>query len=107
MRQINLTGLPLVPSDVNQVEKLTGHLNARMEELIEDGLTVSHRIQNGVGLVSISFPNMEGARAQQRLSDYGVAATEESNQVIFRVTGLVSHEDLDYVQGAVMEILYG
>ena len=106
MRQVNLTGLPPVPAHVHQVEKLTGHLNARMEELIEDGLTVSHTLQNSVGRVMIRFPNEESGRARKRLADYGIASTVEENQVIFTVTALVSHEDLDYVQGAVMEILY-
>ena len=106
MRQVNLTGQPPSPGCAGQVEKLTGHLNARMEELMEDGLTVSHELQNGVGKIRIGFPHQESRKALRRLADFGIAAAEADHQVLFTVTDRISHEDLDYVQGAVMEILY-
>ena len=107
MRQVNLRDQSPDSADAGQVEKLTGHLNARMEELTEDGLTVSCEVQNGVGRIRIRFPNQACGKALRRLERYGIMASEKENQILFTVTGRVSHEDMDYVQGAVMEILYG
>lgn len=107
MRQVNLADQPLIGTGSGQVEKLTGHLHARMEELIEDGLTVSCQVHKDAGRILISFPNQDSRKALRQLAAYGILAAEEENQILFIVTERVSHEDMDYVQGAVMEMLYG
>lgn len=98
MRHVDLLG----PGGA-AVDKLTGHLNARMAELVEDGLTLSCQENR----VTVAFPGLDSATARAKLAQFGVAAGDEDGRVVFTVTDRVSHEDLDYVQGAVMEILYG
>lgn len=98
MRHVDLLG-----TGGAAVAKLTGHLNARMAELVEDGLTLSCQENR----VAIAFPGLDSATACSKLAQFGIVAGAEGGQVVFTVTDRVSHEDLDYVQGAVMEILYG
>lgn len=90
------------------IVRRTGHLNARMEELLSDGLFVEHGLDaaQGTGWVHIRFPRLESREAARRLWErYGIRSlTEQGDVVAFLVTGRASFEDMDYVQGAVVEL---
>ena len=91
------------------VYRLTGHLNARMEELREDGLSVRcvRSERDDTGMVWIRFPGLTGKEAVRRLwRAYRIKTcpAEAEGEVPFRVTAGVTFEDMDYVQGAVMDL---
>ena len=90
------------------IVRRTGHLNARMEELLPDGLLVAHGLDTaqGIGWVHIRFPRLESGEAARRLrEEYGIRSLPvEGDAVGFLVTGRASFEDMDYVQGAVVEL---
>lgn len=94
--------------DWQGIVRRTGHLNARMEELLADGLFVAHGLDaaQGTGWVHIRFPRLESGQAARRLrEEYGIRSLPVVEDVVaFLVTGRASFEDMDYVQGAVVEL---
>ena len=103
--------------------RLTGHLIARLREYEEDGLRVlgtldAHR---QAGVVSVDFTDMDNAEAAYRLDrEYGIQCrcglhcaplahqtlgTFPHGTVRFSVGPFTRFEDIDYLQGAVGEIL--
>jgi len=88
------------------VKRRTGHLLARMKELEEYGLTVAG--QPAKGVVTICFSKWDNGEACRLLEDKYRVLTEYDageNQIRMRVTAAVTFEDLDYVQGAVTQLL--
>ena len=98
----------LSPVEWQGIVRRTGHLNARMEELLADGLFVEHGLDEirGTGWVHIRFPRLESGEAARRLlEEYGIRSLPVAgDSVTFLVTGRASFEDMDYVQGAVVEL---
>jgi len=98
----------LPPVEWQGIVRRTGHLNARMEELLPDGLSVAHGLDpaQGTGWVHIHFPRLESREATRRLrEEYGIHSLPGQGDVVaFLVTGRASFEDMDYVQGAVVEL---
>jgi len=97
--------------ECEQITAIAGHLNARMRELVEDGLDVTEQIpaDAGYGVVRIRFPRVEsGAAAQLLEARYQIRSgpADGLGMLPFFVTDGVSFEDIDYVQGAVMDLLY-
>ena len=112
MRQVNLKLPPEgeKSADVDTLRRRTGHLWARMSELLGTGFVVRSGFdeEKGFGWLSIRFPNLESGKAQERLQkEYGIqsALTPEGDFVLFSVTADASFEDMDYVQAAVMDLL--
>ncbi|BDF66659.1 aminotransferase V [Oscillospiraceae bacterium] len=102
--------------------RLGGHLWARMKELEEDGLSVPGPEPGGrVGVVSVDFKGRDNGEAAFLLErDYGVQTrcglhcapaahrtlgTLPGGLVRFSVGPFTTFEELDYVQGAVYELL--
>ena len=106
-------------------ERLTGHLIARLAEYEEDGLRVlgTKDEKKQVGVVSVDFLEKDNAECAYRLErDFGIQTrcglhcaplahktlgTYPQGTVRFSVGPFTSFEDIDYVQGAVAEILCG
>ena len=91
-----------------RVLQVRDHLRYRMEEFLQDGLKVSCGAdeETGAGIVRIQFPNCESGRAAALLKAHDIEAAEIAGWTVFYLTELHSFEDMDYVQGAVTEILY-
>lgn len=105
--------------------RLTGHLIARLREYEEDGLRVlgTGDASKQVGVVSVDFLTMDNAEAAYRLdSAYGIQTrcglhcaplahktlgTFPKGTVRFSIGPFTTFEDIDYVQGAVGELLTG
>lgn len=105
--------------------RLTGHLIARLREYEEDGLRVlgTGDARKQVGVVSVDFLTMDNAEAAYRLdSTYGIQTrcglhcaplahktlgTFPKGTVRFSIGPFTTFEDIDYVQGAVGELLTG
>jgi len=88
------------------LKRLTGHLCARMRELEEIGLTVGGELSEG--LVTIRFFGRDNAGAAVWLEEKRRIRTgydAGTDMILMQVTDAVTFEDLDYVQGAVMELL--
>lgn len=114
MRHVNLRppaeGEKPTGVDGNTLRRRTGHLWARMSELLGSGFVVQSEFEEekGFGWVSIQFPNLESDKAMERLQrEYGIQAalTPDRRWVLFSVTAHASFEDMDYVQAAVMDLL--
>ena len=104
-------------------ERLTGHLIARLCEYEEDGLRVvgTKDEKKQVGVVSVDFLGKDNAACAYRLErDFGIQTrcglhcaplahktlgTYPQGTVRFSVGPFASFEDIDYVQGAVAELL--
>ena len=107
---------------MDRQRRLGGHLWARMKELEEDGLSVPGPEPGGrVGVVSVDFKGRDNGEAAFLLErDYGVQTrcglhcapaahrtlgTLPGGLVRFSVGPFTTFEELDYVQGAVYELL--
>lgn len=107
---------------MDRQRRLGGHLWARMKELEEDGLSVPGPEPGGrVGVVSVDFKGRDNGEAAFLLErDYGVQTrcglhcapaahrtlgTFPGGLVRFSVGPFTTFEELDYVQGAVYELL--
>ena len=104
-------------------QKLTGHLIARLREMEPDGLRVLGPLdpEEQVGVVSVDFPGLDNAEAAFRLERefhiqcrcglhcaplaHKTLGTYPQGTVRFSVGPFASFEDIDYVQGAVAELL--
>ena len=104
-------------------ERLTGHLIARLCEYEEDGLRVlgTKDEKKHVGVVVVDFLGKDNAACAYRLEqDFGIQTrcglhcaplahktlgTYPQGTVRFSVGPFTSFEDIDYVQGAVAELL--
>ena len=109
MRRVpmGLCGQAVPPTEGERVLQVRNHLRYRMEEFLQDGLRVAFgEEETGAGFVKISFPNCESVRAVELLKAHGIEAAETEGWVAFYVTERLNFEDMDYVQGAVTEILY-
>lgn len=78
-------------------EKLAGHLNARLEEYREEG--ISSRV-SGHGAVTAVFAGRTGAEAAGELRRAGVFACPDGDGVRFVMGRETTFEELDYVQAA-------
>ena len=111
MRRVELEHAAPVngPEAAVRVQKLTGHLWARLMELEEDGLRVLSPTdpKAGRGEVRVQFPAGEGRTAVQRLGErYGVRCTAGAqDDVCFALGPDTTFEALDYVQDAVYRYL--
>lgn len=111
MRCVDLTRTApaLGEAEALRVQKLTGHLWARLMELEEDGLRVLSPTdpKAGSGEVRVQFPAGEGRTAVQRLGErYGVRCTAGAQgDVCFALGPDTTFEALDYVQDAVYRYL--
>lgn len=107
---------------MDRQRRLGGHLWARMKELEEDGLAVpGPEPDDRVGVVSVDFKGRDNGEAAFLLErDYGVQTrcglhcapaahrtlgTLPGGLVRFSVGPFTTFEELDYVQGAVYELL--
>lgn len=108
-----------------RVRRLTRHLIARLREYEEDGLRVLGTLdaRKQVGVVSVGFSGIDNAEAAFRLErDYGIQTrcglhcapmahqtlgTFPHGTVRFSVGPFTRFEEIDYLQGAVGEILMG
>lgn len=104
-------------------EKLTGHLIARLREMEEDGLRVLGVLdaKGQVGVVSVDFATLDNAEVAYRLErEYHIQTrcglhcaplahktlgTFPQGTVRFSIGPLSRFEDIDYLQGAVCEIM--
>lgn len=111
MRSVDLTrAVPACgPEEARRVQKLTGHLWARLMELEEDGLRVLSPAgpKEGAGVVLVQVPGGDGGGAVRRLRErYGVACTVYGQGTVrFALGPDTSFEELDYVQDAVYRLL--
>ena len=102
MRTVILDGRGgLCPEDRRR-EKLAGHLNARLEEYVEEGI---RSLIEGSGTVTAHFAGLDGAAVVQRLAEAGVFARAAGERVRFLMGADTTFEDLDYVQAAAAELL--
>lgn len=87
-------------------EKRAGHLLARMREL--DGFGVAVRDDPETGETLVRFTARDNAQAAAWLEEkrrIAVTYDPAEDWLVMRATPWVSFEDIDYVQGAVMELL--
>ncbi len=94
------------PETAGHIRRLTGHLLARMKELEEIGLTAAGNLSEG--RVSIRFSGRDNAEAAdwlKRKRGIETAYDQVENLIYMQVTGKITFEDIDYVQGAVTELL--
>lgn len=107
MRSVYLKpGMTNLPNRTDYIRRLAGHLFARMKELEEIGLTAEANLSEG--RISVRFSRRDNAQAADWLKQKRRIETEynpETNLIGMQVTGAITFEDLDYVQGAVMELL--
>lgn len=101
MRTVKLNGRDGV-CPAPRRDKLAGHLNARLAEYGEEG--ISSRVDSP-GVVWASFPGLSGQEAADRLARAGVLACGDGEGVRFVMGGETSFEDLDYVQAAAAGLL--
>jgi len=99
------------PGNPDLVQKRTGHLIARMEELSESGLIVSGGIDpvSGVGRVGIKLPKPEAVTAVGLLAEKWHVTIDPpavDGILYLTVTTSVSFEDIDYFQAAVMDLIW-
>lgn len=97
--------------DPGLVQKRTGHLIARMEELGEMGLSVTGGMDPllGIGRVGIKLPKPEAVTAVGLLADkwhIRVDPPAADGVLLLTVTISVSFEDIDYFQAAVMDLIW-
>ena len=108
MRTVCLNSTSFVPTgDADLLRRLTGHLLARMQELEVLGMTAEGSLPDG--LVTIRFTrrdNAEAARWLEQERQVRAAYDVGTDAIRMQVTPKVTFEDLDYVQAAVMELLY-
>ena len=78
-------------------DKLAGHLNARLEEYREEG--ISSRVED-TGRVTAAFSGLTGEEAAGKLRCAGVYACPCGDGVRFVMGAETTFEDLDYVQSA-------
>lgn len=90
-------------SDESLRRRLAGHLAARLREYQGEG--VQDVTLEGSGTVSARFDGLTGAQAVQALAHRQVFCREAGDRVVFAVGADTRFEDLDYVQGAVAELL--
>lgn len=97
------------PEEALRVQKLTGHLWARLMELEEDGLRVLSPAgpRQSPGQVSADAPGKDPALLARRLlEDWGVSCRLDSQGTLhFAIGPGASFEELDYVQDAVYKLL--
>lgn len=97
------------PADASA--RLTRHLTGRMLELMEDGARIigsQDPFAPRDGVLHVDFTTMDNAEMALLLDrDYGVTAALDASGacVCFSPGSSVTFEDIDYVQGAVLEIL--
>lgn len=110
MRKVDLTRStpPATPAEALRVQKLTGHLWARLKELEEDGLRVLTPAApgEGAGLVQAALPTGDTAALVQALeARWQVLCRLEAGAACFALSPDTTFEALDYVQDAVYKQL--
>ena len=102
MRIVILDGRAGIHPDEIRRDKLAGHLNARLAEYAEEGIS---SFPEGPGAVTARFAGVEGHAAVRQLEESGVYALAEGERVRFLIGPETSFEDLDYVQAAAAGLL--
>lgn len=107
MRTVVLSHCP-IPSDKTRA-KLLRHLLGRMLELVEDGLLVDAPADPFLfwaPLVSISFAGRDnGVMAHRLEEEYHILVSCTDGGILLCPAPGVTFEDIDYVQGAVYQLL--
>lgn len=89
--------------------RLGGHLWARLMELEPCGMTVVEGEEDArkTGVVAINWHKGSNEEMVRRLAqDYHIYASQnEQGDAVTFSTGTASFEDIDYVQGAVWEVI--
>ena len=105
MRRVDLARPGAPSGDRARVARLTRHLKARLEDFGPGGPQVVSADEE-TGAVTARFPGHDTAQVLQRLEKQcGVRAVQEGELALFRLTPQVRFEDLDYVWGALFEVL--
>lgn len=105
MRQIDLTRAAGGDRDPARIARLTRHLKARLEDFGPGGPQVTG-VDESAGTVTARFPGRSTGGVLDRLErDWGVAALQKGEDAVFRLSPSVRFEDLDYVWGALFEVL--
>lgn len=113
LRKVYLDHTNDIPSDKRtRTARLTRHLMGRMLELREDGgeiLGSQDPFMPRDGVVAIDFTTISNAKMASLLEqEYGIATLRPSlasGPVRFSVGPTVTFEDIDYLQGAILQIL--
>ncbi|MPM02029.1 hypothetical protein SDC9_48274 [bioreactor metagenome] len=97
--------------DPGLIQKRTGHLIARMEELGETGLSVTGGMDPvlGIGRVAIKLPKPDAVTAVGLLANQWhirIDPPAADGTLLLSVTISVSFEDIDYFQAAVMNLIW-
>lgn len=107
MRTVALNHCP-IPSDKIRA-KLLRHLLGRMLELVEDGLSVdapADPFDFHDPLVSVSFSSRDNKEMSRRLKEeYHILVSCTDGALLLSPAPDVTFEDVDYVQGAVYQML--
>lgn len=107
MRTVALNHCP-IPSDKTRA-KLLRHLLGRMLELVEDGLSVdvpADPFDFHAPLVSVSFSGRDNKEMARRLKEeYHILVSCTDGALLLSPAPDVTFEDMDYVQGAVYQML--
>ena len=91
MRRVDLARPGAPSGDRARVARLTRHLKARLEDS---------------GTVTARFPGQDTGGVLDRLErDWGVTVLQDGEDAVFRLAPSVRFEDLDYVWGALFEVL--
>ena len=91
MRRVDLARPGAPSGDRARVARLTRHLKARLE---------------ASGTVTARFPGQDTGGVLDRLErDWGVTVLQDGEDAVFRLAPSVRFEDLDYVWGALFEVL--
>lgn len=105
MRRVDLTRPGAPSGDRARVARLTRHLKARLEDFGPGGPQVTG-VDESAGTVTARFPGRSTGGVLDRLErDWGVAALQKGEDAVFRLSPSVRFEDLDYVWGALFEVL--
>ena len=91
MRRVDLARPGAPSGDRARVARLTRHFKARLEDF---------------GPVTARFPGQDTGGVLDRLErDWGVTILQDGENAVFRLAPSVRFEDLDYVWGALFEVL--
>ena len=105
MRQVDLTKTAGDNRDPARVARLTRHWKARLEDFGPGGPRVTG-VDEASGTVTARFPGQDTGGVLDRLErDWGVTVLQDGEDAVFRLAPSVRFEDLDYVWGALFEVL--
>lgn len=105
MRRVDLARPGAPSGDRARVARLIRHLKARLEDFGPGGPQVMG-VDEASGTVTARFPGQDTGGVLDRLErDWGVTVLQDGEDAVFRLAPSVRFEDLDYVWGALFEVL--